>query len=80
MSGVATEAIVQCRRVIKRIYVKVPRAWSDVEIAAVGRQVGLSLVGPDSIEALAQNVVANSLPEPAGSFGICGVNVQPARS
>ena len=60
----------------KWVHIEELRAGADVEVCAVGRQVGLSFVRPDGVEAFAQNVVADGLPIPRGRLGICSVNVR----
>ncbi len=59
----------------QRIDVEVLRAGTDVVVRAVGRQVGLGLVGPERIESLADDVVVNRLPVPLRGIGIGGVDV-----
>ena len=59
----------------ERIDVEELRARTDVEVSAVGRQVGLGLIGPQRIEALAEDVVADRLPVPLRRIGIGGVDV-----
>ncbi len=59
----------------ERIDIEELRAGTDVEIGAVGRQVGLGLVGPQRVESLAENVVADGLPVPLGRLGVGGVDV-----
>ena len=59
----------------ERVDVEEARARADVEVGAVRRKVGLRLVGPQRVEALAEDVVANRLPEPACGLGVRGVDV-----
>jgi hypothetical protein len=72
---VLAEAVVERRSVKKRINVEKLRAGTDVEISTVGGQVGLRLVGPQRVKALAQDVLADGLPVPPGGLGVGGVDV-----
>ena len=46
-----------------------------MEVASVGRQVGLGLVGPEGVEALGDVVFAHHIPVPARGVGIGGVDI-----
>ena len=48
-----------------------------MEVASVGRQIGLRLVGPEGVESLGDVVVAYHIPVPARGLGVGGVDVRP---
>ena len=75
--AVFAEAVVERRSVEERIDVKELRARPNLVVRAIGRQVGLGLIGPQRVEALAQDVVADHLPVPLGGGGVGGVDVRP---
>ena len=51
-------------------------ARTHLEVSAVGRQVGLGLIGPERVEALADDVLVEGLPVPFGRFGVGGVDIR----
>ncbi len=57
------------------IDVEIAGAGSDVEEAAVGRQVGFGFIRPEGVEALADYVVTDDVPKPLRRFGVGGVDV-----
>ncbi len=59
----------------ERVDVEELRAWANVEVGAVGGQVGFGLVRPKGIKTLAEDIVANGLPIPCAGLGIRGVDV-----
>ena len=59
----------------QRIDIEVLGARTDVEVRAVGRQIGLGFIGPQRVESLAQNVFADRLPVPLRGVGVGGVDV-----
>ena len=73
---VAAKPVIDRSRVHQGIDVVVLRARSDVEVRAVWGQIGFSLIGPEGIEAFADDVVAKNVPVPASGFGIAGVDVR----
>ena len=75
MRRIAAEAVVDGAGMEERIDVEILRAGADVQIAAVRRQVGLGLVGPDGVEAFAQDIFLDGLPVPVRRVGIGGVDV-----
>ena len=76
MTYVATEAIVNCRGMHKRINIVETRAWADEKVTAIRRQVGLGFIRPQGIESFADDVVANRLPVPSRGVRIAGVDVR----
>ena len=74
---VFAEAVVERGGVKERIHVEKFRARTDVEVGAAGRQIGLCFIGPEGVEALAEDVVADGPPVPLGGLGVCGVDVGP---
>ena len=72
---VFAESVVERGGVEERIDVEELRAGTDVVVGAVGRQIGLGFVGPERIEALADDVFVDGLPVPGGGFGVGGVDV-----
>ena len=70
-------AIVKCRSVEQRIHVVILRARSYFEIAAIRRQVRLSLIGPERVESLAGYIVPNDAPIPLGRIRIGCIDVRP---
>ena len=76
MRRVATEAVIDGRGVEERIDVEELRAGTDVQIAAVRREIGLGFVGPNGIESLAHDVFFDRVPVPLRRVWIGCVDVR----
>src|ERR1019366_2091645 len=72
---VLAEAVVERRGVEERIDVEELRAGTNMIVGAFGRQIGLGFIGPQRVETLADDIVADGVPVPLGSLGVCGVDV-----
>ena len=71
------EAVGECAGMEQRVDIVELGARTDLVIRAVGRQIGLGFVGPEGVEALAEDVVADRLPVPCSGVGVGGVDVGP---
>src|ERR1700712_70295 len=72
---ILTEAVVEGFGLEERAGVEELRAGSDVEVAAVGGEIGFGLVGPEGAEAFADVVCLDAAPVPLGGFGVGGIDV-----
>jgi hypothetical protein len=61
----------------ERVDIEKLRAGTDVQVGAVRGQIRLGFVGPQGVEALADNVLVDGLPVPCGGLGIGGVDIRP---
>ena len=59
----------------ERIHVKELGAGSDMEVAAVRREIGLRLVGPERVEALGDVVLLDDVPVPLRRVGVRRVDI-----
>src|SRR5579884_2460272 len=76
MLGVSAEAIIDSSRVKERINIEILCAGTNVQVAAIWRQVGFGFIGPNGVEAFAENIFPDALPIPMGRVRIRGVYVR----
>ena len=74
---VLAEAVIERPCVEEWVDIEKLCAGTDVQVGAVRGQIRLGFVGPQGVEALADNVLVDGLPVPCGGLGIGGVDIRP---
>ena len=73
---VRPHAVVKGRGVKERVGIEILRARADLEVGAVGRQIGFGFVGPECVEAFIDIVLLDDSPVPLRGIRVRRIDIR----